>query len=193
MSNRPLHADDLDACLAEAFQLFAGGVSDRRSAFRTPTLATIAIDGTPSARVVVLRGFDAAQRVARIHTDARSSKVAELAREPRVALTGYDAAAKVQIRLSGIASVHADDETADAAWTASAPMSRACYAIGTAPGTPVEAPLAAPRDPDAGRPHFRAVLIAFDRVEWLWLAMEGHRRARFDWSSGALVASWLAP
>lgn len=191
---RPAHAHDLAELRAEAFRLLARGVADRRSAFHTPTLATVGLDGAPRARTLVLRGFEAASRTLRLHTDARSAKPAELAREPRCALHVYDPAAQVQVRLEGLARLHRDDAVAEAAWAASRPMSRMCYAIEPGPGTPVAAPLPAPRDPAAGRAHFAVILLRFHRLEWLWLAAEGHRRARIAWdAAGVEEATWLSP
>lgn len=46
----PAHAGDLDAVLAEAFPCFCAGVADRRSAFHTPTIATMGADGAPRRR-----------------------------------------------------------------------------------------------------------------------------------------------
>lgn len=187
-------AETLEACLAEAFRRLARGAADRRSPFHTPTLATIGADGAPQARTLVLRGFDAATRTLRLHTDARSRKVAELARDPRCALHLYDAAAKLQLRLAGRAALHGDDAVAEATWAGSRDFSRMCYAIAPAPGTPVATPPPAPRDAEAGRGAFRVILLRFDRLDWLELAAPGHRRARFAWAQGhAPDASWLVP
>ncbi|WP_270938413.1 pyridoxamine 5'-phosphate oxidase family protein [Falsiroseomonas oryzae] len=184
----------LQECLAEAFRHLARGVADRRHPFHTPTLATVAPDGAPEARTLVLRGFEAATRTIRLHTDARSGKVASLLREPRCALHLYDPGAKVQLRLSGRAALHGGDAVAAAAWQASRDFSRMCYAIEPAPGTPVAAPPPAPRDAAAGEAQFRVLLLRFDRLDWLELAAAGHLRARFDWhGDGAPDASWLVP
>jgi len=191
---RPAHADDLGAVRAEAFALLARGVADRRSPFHTPTLATIGIDGAPRARTLVLRGFDAPTRSLRLHSDARSAKRAELARDPRACLHLYDAGRQVQLRLEGTASLHREDDLADAAWHASRPFSRLCYAIEPAPGTPVALPPPAPAEEGEGRAHFMALRLAFDRMEWLWLSAQGHRRARFAWNAaGEEEATWLVP
>jgi hypothetical protein len=184
----------LEECLQEALRRLGRGVADRRSPFHTPTLATIGADGAPEIRTLVLRGFEPLARTLRLHTDARSGKVAELAREPRCALHFYDPGAKLQLRLAGHATVHGDDAVASAAWEASRDFSRMCYAIEPAPGSPVAEPPAAPRDAEAGRGVFRVILLRFDRLEWLELAAAGHRRARFVWTGAdAPAASWLAP
>lgn len=191
---RPAFADDLAATRAEAFALLARGVADRRSPFHTPTLATIGLDGAPRARTLVLRGFDAATRSLRLHSDARSGKRAELMRDPRACLHLYDPGHQVQIRLEGQASLHRDDTVADAAWEASRPFSRLCYGIAPAPGTPVAEPPPAPAEVGEGRAHFMALRLVFARMEWLWLAAAGHRRARFTWDgAGAEEATWLVP
>jgi hypothetical protein len=180
--------------LAEAFRLLARAVADRRSPLHTPTLGTVSADGAPNLRTVVLRAFDPDRRSLRIHTDRRSPKAAEIAARPRVMLHGYDAGARVQLRLDCRASLHLDDPIADAAWAASREMSRLCYAAPHPPGTPIEAPLPAPADPVAGRGNFAAVMLVFDSLDWLHLAHTGHRRARFAWdAAGRLSATWLAP
>jgi hypothetical protein len=184
----------LEESLAEAFRRLSRGVADRRSAFHTPTLATIGADGAPQARTVVLRGFEAASRTLRMHTDGRSAKAADLARDPRCALHLYDPGAKLQLRLAGHATLHAEDAVAEQAWADSRDFSRMCYAIEPAPGTPIAAPPPAPRDALGGRAAFRVILLRFDRLEWLELAAEGHRRARFAWGGDGTVEScWLVP
>lgn len=188
---RPAFADDLLASRAHALALLARGVADRRSPFHTPTLATVGEDGGPRARTVVLRGFDAATRCLRLHTDARSAKFTEASRDPRAELHLYDAGAQLQLRLRGALSAHRGDTLADAAWAASRPFSRMIYAADPAPGTPVAAPPAAPADPEAGRGDFALLLLRFDRLEWLWLCAGGHRRALFTWNPEAMT--WLAP
>jgi pyridoxine/pyridoxamine 5'-phosphate oxidase len=178
----------------EAFRRLSGGVADRASAFHAPALVTISPEGAPEARTMVLRGFDGERRTLRLHTDARSGKIGSLARDPRCQVFGYDAAAKLQLRLNGIATVHDLDTLAEDAWAASRASSRMCYAAPDAPGTPVAAPPAASRDAVAGRRNFRALIVRFHSLEFLELAAAGHRRARFVWRDGAMAeATWLAP
>ncbi len=196
---RPSFYDDLAETLAEAWRLIARGVADRRSPFHHPVVATAGLDGAPRARTVILRGCDVAGRVLRFHTDLRSEKAAEIAARPDVALHFYDPGAKIQLRLSGTAALHRDDQVADAAWAGSRLFSRQCYGVAPGPGTPIAAggdftlPEATDEGTAAGRAHFAAVMVHVASLEWLYLAAAGHRRARFDWSSGSPQAVWLTP
>ncbi len=195
----PSYYDDLAGTLAEAWRLLARGVADRRSPFHHPTLATIGLDGQPQARTVVLRACDGAGRRLRFHTDARSEKVGELTADVRASLHFYDSGAKIQLRLSGVATLHRDDPAAEAAWVGSRPMSRQCYGVAPGPGTEIGAggdfnlPEITDEATAPGRANFTAVVIEATRLEWLYLAAAGHRRARFDWTGGELRAAWLAP
>lgn len=199
MSDTPADLD-LAGTLDEAFGLLERGARDRHSPFHTPTVATVGPGGAPALRTVILRDFDRDGPRLRFHTDARSAKVEQLGRDPRVTIHAYDADRKVQVRLDGEAIVHRDDEVARAAWDASQPMSRVCYRIDPAPGTPIADPAAAvippgPADPaaDPGFGRFAAVVVTISCLEWLHLAAAGHRRARFLWQNGRLDASWLTP
>lgn len=189
--------DDLAGSLAEAWALLVRGAADRRHPFHTPQVATIGEDGAPSVRTVVLRGAEPGSRTLRFHTDARSRKARELAAEPRIALHAYHPGAKIQLRLSGLATLHRDDAVAAASWAATRPFSRACYRVAASPGTAAGDPYAALAEagdgPEAGREAFVAVTVSVTRIEFLFLAAAGHRRALFDWSGGALASRWLVP
>jgi pyridoxamine 5'-phosphate oxidase len=195
----PSFYDDLDGTLAEAWRLIARGVADRRSPFHHPTVATLGLDGFPQARTVILRGCDVASRTLRFHTDARSMKAREIGADGRAALHFYDPGVKIQIRVSGTATLHTSDAAADAAWTGSRVFSRQCYGIAPGPGTGIamgggfSLPDVTDDATAAGRANFAAITIGVARLEWLYLAAAGHRRARFAWDSGALDAGWLAP
>jgi hypothetical protein len=197
--------DDLDAALAEIWRRLARGAADRRSGFHTVQLATLGLDGAPRVRTVVLRGVEQAAGRLRVHTDRRSAKWAEIAAEPRVELHAYDPRAKLQVRMRGRILPQAEGPVADAAWAASSPGSRACYRAALAPGSALHDPaeadsepaLRAQADPQDGRDRFAALLLEATRVEWLWLAAGGHRRAAHERGAGERGAGWagrwLAP
>jgi pyridoxamine 5'-phosphate oxidase len=177
----------------EAWRRFARGVPDRRSPFHTPTLVTIASDGAPQARTLVLRKVDIAGRSLRFHTDARSAKTGALRRDPRVAIHGYDPGSKFQLRFGGTAILHPPfSPVAQEAFARSQEKSRLCYMQAEAPGAPVADPemIAAGAEAEA---NFSVIEVAVYAMEVLYLHQIGHRRARYDWDKGALRAVWLAP
>ena len=194
--HEPLFYTDLDAVRTEAFRLLSRGVTDRRSPFHTPVVATIGTDGLPQARTVVLRGFDPEARVLRFHTDRRAGKVAELRQSPAVSLLFYDARAKIQVRVVGSAQVHHGDAVAEAAWAKTRSFSRLCYRQATAPGVIIDDPATGLGEPsDDGLVRFTVVRVAMTALDWLYLSVQGHRRARFVWSPDGIGpdASWMAP
>ena len=194
MRERPAHADSLEEVWAWAKRLLSRGVADRRSAFRYPTLANVDGAGLPRLRTVVLREFDPAARRLTIHTDRRSAKLRDIRTGARVALHIYDQAAAIQIRLDAVAVVYLDDPMAQGAWARTPLPSRLGYAMEPPPGTPVSVPPDTPGDPEAGACNLAVLQVTFDRLEWLWLGHDGHRRAAFTWDEAdGCEATWLAP
>jgi pyridoxamine 5'-phosphate oxidase len=110
----------------------------------------------------------------------------------------------VQLRLSGKACIEHSSAIADTAWAATNPSSRRCY-LGAAPSQPSALPTSGliadlegrvPHIDETapGRANFAVVLAQLDRLEWLYLAHDGHRRAAFlrD-TSGVWIGQWLTP
>jgi pyridoxine/pyridoxamine 5'-phosphate oxidase len=191
-------ADDLSAILGDIWDRLSRGVADRRSAFHSPTLATLGLDGGTRARTVVLREADRGERRLRFHCDRRSDKFAELAAEPRLTLHIYDASAQIQVRAEGVATLHTVDTVAGGAWESSRPASRVCYATEPAPGAILDrgGAFSLPADEAAiaaGRANFAAVIVTVRTLEYLNLAFAGHRRARFAFDGGEWEARWLVP
>jgi pyridoxamine 5'-phosphate oxidase len=198
----PSHYDDLQGSLAHAWALLVRGVGDRHSPFHTPTIANVGADTknieSIAIRTVVLRAASPVDWTLRFHTDRRSDKAPSLQASPRVAAHFYDAPRKVQLRLQGRAVLHLDDAIADAAWQKSSTNSRACYGQPVGSGHAIDAPLDAWQsgalDAAAARANFAAVIITVDRMEWLYLAAHGHRRALFQRNVDTTITSqWLAP
>jgi pyridoxamine 5'-phosphate oxidase len=194
----PHYYDDLDATREQALALLVRGVKDRRSGMHTFTVATIGADGTPRLRTVVNRGFDIATRALRFHTDARSPKLQELVDDPRAAIHVYDQRAKTQLRMEALATIHRDDDLRQSAWEKTRDFSRECYRVVRAPGDAVESPsdvtFTDGHHPDEGEENFMAVTLRIHTLEWLYLAHQGHRRAKFSWDqAGGLTQTWLVP
>ncbi|MBV6657286.1 MAG: pyridoxamine 5'-phosphate oxidase, partial [Devosiaceae bacterium] len=130
--------------------------------------------------------------------DARAPKLVELRADPRAAVHIYDARAKIQLRLSTRAMLHPDGDLKAEAWQATRPFSRECYRVIPSPGDSVTDPEAVPfqatDDTEAGLENFVPVTLQVTVLEWLFLAHQGHRRARFTWAEdGTLSQDWLVP
>lgn len=198
--------DDIDAVLADIWQRLGRAAKDRRAAMHTPVIATVASDGIPNQRVMVLRAFDRATATLRFHTDSRAAKVEQIGDGGPVSILAYDPSAKRQFRLTGIARIETDTPAADQAWAEATLFAKRCYLADPAPGTPSDMPvsgLAADiegRLPDGdeevapGRVNFALLLAEIHIIEFLHLAHTGHRRARFTLGGdGKWYGEWLVP
>ena len=112
---------------------------------------------------------------------------------------------KIQLRLDATAIIHQENDVAREIWAQTPLSSRRCYLAQEAPGSSAGIPtsgLAAElehrvpeaAESEAGFCYFTAVIIKVERLEWLYLATQGHRRAQFDWAAdGAVTNRWLVP
>lgn len=188
--------------LDTAWQLLADAVADRHSPMHTPVVASVDGDGRPDARVMVLRAADRATASLRFHTDARSPKCAALD-GTAVSVLAYHPGEAIQLRIAGTARVVVTGSEIDAIWAAATPFARRIYLTGAAPGTPSAAPASGLPDWAEGRqpteaelvparPNFAVVNVAVTAIDWLHLAHDGHRRARFE-QAGVWTGQWLVP
>ena len=163
------------------------GLRDSRHPFHWPSLATVGAGGTPASRVVVLRGFDAANHTLTVHTDSRSAKVTELTANPRATLLFYDHSAQFQVRAVVTVALHCMDELAEAEWRSQRDSGRANYAEPHPPGVELDAdapvepapPVAA--DDRAKFAQFTVLVCEIEAMDLLELHPAGHRRARLSW------------
>jgi hypothetical protein len=202
--SRAEHYESLAAVKHEAFGLLTRGAVDRRSAFHTPVFVTYGLENFPSARTVVLRGFDPVRRVIAFHSDRRSRKIAELMVTDAGAAVFYDAKIKIQVRVRGRCRVHSGDEVALEAWQRLPAFSRRCY-LGEAPGTPSGHPTSGlAEEYESNTPtedqtktafgDFAVIRLHVNELEWLYLSAHGHRRARLSWlKTNFEQAEWLTP
>ncbi|GAA4022551.1 pyridoxamine 5'-phosphate oxidase family protein [Actimicrobium antarcticum] len=193
----PNFYNDLNASLHYAWLMLGRATKDRKAPFRTPVMATQS-DSGPQARVLVLRAVDPELRQLVFHTDLRSGKVTELGHDPRVAVTFYDAHRKVQLRISGHASLHTDDALAQQRWRDASPAGLRCFS-----GALPAAVCATPTDNDAqassseeiaeGRSNFVVLVVEIAQIEWLYLHSRGQRRALYRWADAQWGMDWINP
>jgi pyridoxamine 5'-phosphate oxidase len=192
---------ELTQLLPLIWSRLAGDGTPSRSAFGLLHAATIDRDGAPAVRTVVLREVSAAEHRIRFYSDNRSPKILTLQRSPRVALVGYDAEKRTQLRMVGDATL-APDAARRRAWDALSEHALIVYQGRVPPGTSIAQPCdAVPDDAldgtlsrERGYAHFCVVDITVDRLDWLDLSDRSlHTRARFERDGTEWRGNWIAP
>lgn len=154
-------------------------------AWRQTTLATV--DGEHAdARIVILREVQAGARQLVFFTDDRSPKLAQIRLNPNGTLLMWSRLLGWQLRLRVQLEALSDGLAVSSRW-ARMKLSAAAqdYLSSSAPGTPLSEPSTEP----GARPYFTVVTATVQRMDWLELHPEGHRRALFD----AEGARWVQP
>ena len=179
------------------------GIRNFRHPFHRPALTTV--DGNqPQARTVILRGFSENDRTLICHCDARSPKVSQIQDNPNVSWLFYNPEKWIQLRLTGTASVHTEDKTAEIQWEKVRPANRINYCTEIPPGSPVEKQTSGLPDflshkapkllaHSEARKNFAAIVCRFHQMDWLLLKLTGHIRAKFHWENHNINASWIIP
>jgi pyridoxamine 5'-phosphate oxidase len=192
--------------LSKIFAMLGRGVADRKSPMHTPTIATIGLDGSPQARVVVFRKFLHDEQTLLFHTDLRSPKILELEYDKRISWLFYHPAEKMQFRISGKITIHsgANDALKLKQWQSTWNFGRRCY-MGAAPSQIVEnATSGMPeeiidREPtteesEIGFANFAVITTKIKMIDCLELYVKGHHRSLFTWDENDnLTMNWLTP
>ncbi len=201
MNNIPNYYNNIDLILDEIWSLLQRGVADRNEDFRLPV---VIVNSTDSAegRIVVLRGAFKDKNILRFHTDFRSSKIKSLKENKKIYFVFYNKKRKIQVRAEGVAIVHKDNEITKEAWTKTQMMSRKCYLSPQAPGDFIndsasdlskdmgnEIPTY--EQSEMGYKNFCVIESKIKSFEWLYLASQGHRRAKFMLDENK--STWLVP
>ncbi|OPY16773.1 MAG: Pyridoxamine 5'-phosphate oxidase [Syntrophus sp. PtaB.Bin075] len=193
----------LDDVLESSWRLLHEGARNFRDPFHQATLTTM--DGNkPQSRIIILREFIEENRTLICHCDARGSKVSQIRDNPNVSWLFYNSDKWLQLRLSGTASVHTDDKTAESQWEKVRFHHRINYCAEIPPGSPTEKPTSgipdflrdkAPKilDIPEARKNFAAIVCRFNEMDWLLLKLTGHIRAKFTWKDNRRDASWVIP
>jgi pyridoxamine 5'-phosphate oxidase len=183
--------ESLDELRQRIWATLAAAVQDASHPWRTGTLASFSL-GMPDARTVVLRGVDEDTREILSFSDARARKVKELRVNPMAAWCFYQPGLRVQVRLRGTTRLHVADAMARKIWDTLPGSHHQLYASVTEPG----ARLVTPWEIQFGqRPmeNFAVLATTVEEIDWLWLAEERHRRARYAWEGGAWRGHWAVP
>ena len=186
---------NLDKVVVDQWASLVLAAKDRHHPWHTQTLANVG-EGIAQIRTVVLRSADAESRVLSCHTDSRSPKITQLETDPHFSWHFYDRDAKVQLRAYGRAWVQQNNDLTHERWLAGAWRSAQCYRTPVAPGDDCQVEdldIDQPIDPATGEEHFAVLACEINEIDWLFLRVEGNRRARFIWSGDVWHGQWIAP
>ena len=201
MNNIPNYYNNINLILDEIWSLLQRGVVDRNEDFRLPVVIVSATDSA-EGRIVVLRGAFKEKNILRFHTDFRSSKIKSLKENKKIYFVFYNKKRKIQVRAEGVAIVHKDNEITKEAWTKTQMMSRKCYLSPQAPGDFINDSasdlskdmgneLPTYEQSEMGYKNFCVIESKIKSFEWLYLASQGHRRAKFMLDENK--STWLVP
>lgn len=194
----PSYYNDLGLSLACAWSLLISGGQDRHTGFHALTVASVE-NNTPRLRTMILREANEFSRTLRFHSDARSSKFAQISQNSHVAVSHYDAACKIELRIRGVGKWHQQDELSQRAWNDMRDISRFGYRSPKAPGALISSvdeylrpdSHSVTRDDVIAQQNFCVLIVHVQELEWIYLHSQGNRRARFTWPQGALVSNWI--
>lgn len=160
--------------------------------FRYVTLATVDENNTPQQRTVVLRDFSK-ERMFSIYTDSRSDKVSEILENDSVSLLFYDDKIKLQLRVSGSASILKAGEEYKRNWDNRGSKSPHSYTSVLQPGTEINSPKEAFEWHLEGTPNFCMIKIEAEQMEFLQLDGVKHIRAKKIMDGKEDKERWIAP
>ncbi|MAH75427.1 MAG: hypothetical protein CBC62_04210, partial [Opitutia bacterium TMED102] len=161
--------DELQSILNGTWQRLSKAVNDSADPWRLPTLGTQGLNG-PSARTIVLRSADAANRVVTAQTDIRSTKIPGFRKDPRVAWLFFDPTKQEQVRATGRAVIHHYDDITRRAWPSVPESNQINYATAHSPGTAIEDPAlgqATSNDLAKAYENFAVIRCEITAIDWL--------------------------
>lgn len=177
------------ATLEQVWQLLRRAVADRRHPLRTPVMATVSADGTPEARIVVLRDYLNSARILTVHTDKRTNKVRDLEANSSAVFCAWMPKGDLQIRIRTIVNIVSGPDVIPL-WETLPEPARRVYGGSPAPGVLLAHPSEHVLRPDPAA--FTVLSCQIQEIETLHLGRDMHRRARFrredDWKG-----AWLVP
>ncbi len=195
---------DLPALEKDCWHRLVNGAVQGRNPMHNAVVANMSHAGI-NMRTVVLRKASPLEKRLSFYTDIRSGKWEEIEQDNSISWLLYDTSARIQIRASGLASLHQADESADLAWSSSNVSNRKSYLSVLLPSAATLNPVSGLtqemesedltlEQTEEGRKNFGVITTQIKWMEWLWLNGTGHRRANFVYDeSGEFTANWLVP
>lgn len=176
----------LEGLFQECNNQWAQVKDSKKHAFRFFTLATIASDGRPNVRTVVLRNFNPKDISFTIYTDSRSQKLQELEQDKRAQLLFYDPKRMLQIVVSVVLLENINENKI---YDDIPEHSKKDYSSIIIPGSKINSPDKLQFNFSKG--FFSKLIFKAETIEYLRLKRPNHLRAFFkiedNWKGTFLV------
>ena len=176
----------LEGLFQECNNQWAQVKDSKKHAFRFFTLATIASDGRPHIRTVVLRNFNPKDISFSIYTDSRSQKLQELEQDKRAQLLFYDPKRMLQIVVSVVLLENINENKI---YDDIPEHSKKDYSSIIIPGSKINSPDKLQFNFSKG--FFSKLIFKAETIEYLRLKRPNHLRAFFkiedNWKGTFLV------
>jgi len=202
-TNKPDYYNSLDKTYIKILDLLENGLLNRDSSFHIPVVIS-GENNNFDGRIVVLRGFDKTKKSLFFHSDIRSKKIKKFQINPKAYFLFYDKKEKIQLRVSSNIKIHYQNKQSENSWKKTAHMSRQCYLGDRAPGSSasdatsgltedIDNSKYTIEDSEIGYKNFCVIEALITKIEWLYLASKGHRRAIFTLKNNQVDKKWLIP
>ena len=180
------------------------GVKDRKHAFHTPVFSNTNTDLSIDSRVVVLRKFDPKKLIISFHTDFRSPKINNIKKNNKSLFVFYDHKLKIQLRIKTLSSLNNQNDITKEMWDKTKLLSRKCYLTQKDPSSITSIPQDGipehliGKEPEfeeseKGYKNFSVVENKIYEIDWLYLAISGHRRLKITLENNNQKFNWLIP
>ena len=180
------------------------GVRDRKHNFHTPVFSNMDNEDGITSRVVVLRQFDSANMVLNFHTDFRSPKTLSLQQNNNSLFVFYDHKMKIQLRIKTTSTVNNQNNITEEMWEKTKLFSRKCYLTEKAPSSNTNLPedgideKLRGKEPSLeeskkGYKNFTVIQNQIQEIDWLYLAVSGHRRLKISMNYKIPSYQWIIP
>ena len=177
------------------------GTLRSKDAFHTACVGTLK-GNEISLRTVVLRKAIPSEKLLYFHTDIRSLKWNELKANNTISMLFYNFSSRIQLRITGFATMHNEDDLTDIAWQKTGLNSRRSYLTTIPPSSLLDFPSKGFEESnkpesllqiesEAGRKNFGVIKVHVHSMDWLWLNHAVHHRALFDYVNQKYL--WIAP
>ena len=138
------------------------------------------------------------------HTDFRSPKVEDLAKNENSLFVFYDYKLKVQLRIKTISIINNQNLLTEERWNKTKLFSRKCYLTKKAPSTSTNIPEdgidinlqgkePTKEESEKGYKNFTVVQNKIKEIDWLYLEASGHRRLKITFKENNKNFEWLIP